>query len=818
MVNTQIADPASISRFKKERFLLSMSEDNFRDTVVRPLLLRQGLHDGRDLCGVNEKGKDAIFISVDELGNENLYAIQTKKGSLTMSRRVGDNLIEAITQLKTAIATRVTLVAKHTKIFPARVFLCCSGKINENARQHIIDDVNDPRIGFMDADDLIPRIDKHFPELWLGIDAELFPYFREIKLLVESASDNSLFLDVVPGGALDAATDATFVPLRLHRVWFKSDIKEGKINKTASFEELPVTGVVRKKERLILVVGEAGSGKSTSLKRIAYTLAEKGLATEAKCKIPILVRASEISANRHKSLVNIGAEATMRLVKLNRPSFSTSDLSEGRIVFLIDGLDELGDDETRKVVVSILRAFNVDYPTCQIILTSRPYRFLDTSVEVSEFTRFDLTPINYKQAQQIIRRFEKTRGLPCETSGELLRRLQQIHGMELNPLLVTVFAATTDYARRDIPANITELFKKFTEWMLGRWDSTKGLGQQYHAPLKDFLLKRLAFDIHRRRQTGISMEQFRTAIRSELEHRGRQADFEQLLDEILNRSGLLRVVNEQVEFRHHLLQEFFAGRGIPSVDNLEAIIHDRWWQRPIVFYFGENPDQPLAFERIATTLSARTKPEVFSAALTLGLALQACYLIKTTEKQKVLCWVIETLADSKTDFLKDTDPEGKFPFSRFALYYITGRDAVACDALAPGLQSIRTTLHRDGLSRDDKDLREFWIIIGLLECGELAKAQQAVASFSPRDLRLTLAIHLGCFLITHLKIASHEDKKMAHTILRSIGREIGSLREQLIGEWKSELLEMRGGQVKAIDLPQNSATVTSADALSVKPA
>ena len=96
-MDTPISNPESISRFKKERFLLSLSEDMFRDTVVRPLFLRQGLQDGRDVCGVNEKGKDAIFVSVDELGIENLYVIQTKKGTITMSRRVGDNLIEAIT-------------------------------------------------------------------------------------------------------------------------------------------------------------------------------------------------------------------------------------------------------------------------------------------------------------------------------------------------------------------------------------------------------------------------------------------------------------------------------------------------------------------------------------------------------------------------------------------------------------------------------------------------------------------------------------------------------------------------------------------------
>ncbi len=68
----------TISRFKKERFLLSMSEDKFRDEVVRPLFLRQGLKDGRDLCGPFEKGKDAVFVAEDQLGMKDVWTAPLK--------------------------------------------------------------------------------------------------------------------------------------------------------------------------------------------------------------------------------------------------------------------------------------------------------------------------------------------------------------------------------------------------------------------------------------------------------------------------------------------------------------------------------------------------------------------------------------------------------------------------------------------------------------------------------------------------------------------------------------------------------------------
>jgi len=578
-------------------------------------------------------------------------------------------------------------------------------------------------------------------------------------------------------------------------------MKAGNITQTPILEDLPVTAITNRKERLALLVGEAGAGKSTSLKRIAYVLAEKGLTTEAKCKIPVLVRATQVWAQRNRSLIDTCVEASMKITGSTKPCFSSKDLKNGKIVVLLDALDELADDAACQEVILLAHQFHSSYPECQIILTSRPNTFVETSTHLAQFTRFDLTPINYKQAQQIINRFERTRGLPSESSSELLRRLQEVHGMELNPLLVTVFAATTDYARKDIPANITELFKKFTEWMLGRWDSTKGLGQQYHAPLKDFLLRSIAFDMHRRRVTALPMVEFQNIIRVELEHRGRQADCEQLLDEILNRSGLLRSVNCNVEFRHHLLQEFFAGRGIPSKQDLTAIIHDQWWQRPIVFYFGENPDQASAFPEIIKSLSARTKPQVFHAALTLGLALQACYLVRTREKVDVLRWVIETLSDAKEEFLRETDPEGKHHLSRFTVYYIAGRDAVACDTLAIETQTVLTALERAGLTKDEKDTRLFWFIVGLLESGHLAEAQKLLSRFQPKDMRFMLAIHIGCFLIANLKVTNSEEKKVAQEILNSIGYQVSALRQELIAEWKTELIELRQGKPAAIPMP-----------------
>ena len=57
----------------------------------------------------------------------------------------------------------------------------------------------------------------------------------------------------------------------------------------------------------------------------------------------------------------------------------------------------------------------------------------------------------------------------------------------------------------DIPENITELFKKYTELMLGLWNRSKTVGQQLESPVKDMLLCRIAYEMHAERLTSISI-------------------------------------------------------------------------------------------------------------------------------------------------------------------------------------------------------------------------------------------------------------------------------------------------------------------------
>ena len=789
----------NISRFKKDRFLKSMTEDEFRDRVVRPLMLRSGYKDGRDLCGPNEHGKDALFSSTDQLGISTIIAVQTKKGNLNLASAAQRNLIDAITQLRTALETSIVLISTRQKCLPNRVILAASGRINDAARHHILDEVKSPNITFWDSDDLVPRIDEHLPELWLGIEADILPYFRAIEQYIQGGQsvieadeqDGILRLDV---------EDKNLVTLSLHWVTTKKHKVHGRIEENPHLEEMPLTSIVNHKCRRVLIVGEGGSGKSTGLKRIAIELARKAMEEDSKARIPILMKAVDILRTRTDSLVDYADEITRLLSGSKKACFTDQDLSSGRVILLIDGLDELGIESDRIEIITLIEDFLNVHPACQVILTTRPYRFVSEIHELRKYEEFRISPISWNQAEKIVRRVIDSKKVPHAQAREFLRKLEKIHGFELNPLLVTVFAATTDYSKQDIPANITELFKKYTELMLGRWDERKGLRQQYQAPLKDFVLTRLAFYMHENHVTSISMQDAEEIVRKELVRRGHEEDVPKLLNEIFERSGIFRVLGNDIEFRHHLLQEFFAGRGISDPDIIHQVIHDDWWKRALVFYFGERADSISLLASAARSTHGCDPGNLLIAGTTVGLALQACYLSPLEEKLDVWKWVVQALEISKEHSLRSTDPEGKYPMSSFFHYYLYTRDSVSLSHLRNHISELESWAISHAETTDNQPQENmFWLIVGLIESGDISYAENLINNFQPTDIRLLTAIHLGCYLAKEIRPLPDNEIKSAQRICDTLVNKVSASIIKVRDELGSLLLEMRNGKLTSLD-------------------
>jgi len=588
-----------------------------------------------------------------------------------------------------------------------------------------------------------------------------------------------------------AASDRAFVELRLIKSVSSTKKVSGRFTEKFEFEEAGLSYLTSLKGERLLLLADAGMGKSTLLVRAAYLMAREGAAGRNDYRVPVLLRAGELVGS--DDLMDVMRSSVDALVGSQLNAFTADDLDAGRVVLLVDGLDEVARGESRAAVVDKLNGFYRDHPRCSIVLTTRPYSSIEMIEGVRGFARARIAAMSMAAAEKMLVSYQRGE-VDSKHTKEVLRRIEGIHGIELNPLLVTVFALTSDAERKDIPANITELFSKFTELMLGRWDETKGMSQQFHARIKEHVVSKFAHSLHTDRRNHFTREEFRNFAGRMLEDMNRSADAENMIGEIVERSGLFREAGEGLEFRHHLIQEYFAGKGIPSVDQIKTLVSDEWWRNAIVFYFGSNPENVNGLLDVATSLGARAN----EAALTIGLALQTCYLSKLEDRIDVWKWVVETLSCVTEGVLADMQEE-RYPIFYFLTHYILSRDAVALSGIERDEMGALDWAVAGNHFSTSPEIRRFWAFVGLVENGRIDLLEQQLKEHPLESEELNFALGIGCYLAEKVRSVGEDQKRAAHDVRRRLAGKVAVLTQKFAKEYRGQLLEYRQGKIVALD-------------------
>lgn len=793
-----------LSEKKKLDYLREMTEDDFRHRLATPLFVRQGFKHLYENCGPTEEGKDSIFSFDDPFGHRQVYAVQTKRGDVKLSSTASSNLTNIVAQLRTAAETCISLADKSS-VRPDKVLLCTSGKITDGARRHIADTLQETRLKFIDSSEIVQWTDKFYPEFWLGVDAQKLPYLKSLAsriedsegLLLPAKSDTDKSISVFSGGF--------FIPLYLHRYDIEFFKEKGEVKQQLRFEQISANRLLQENAKLILVGGENGTGKSVCLKKLALEICRDTL-DDPKARVTPLVMAAK-NFKEQKFDARSAIQAASEYAMASSSPVDDKNLHEGTALFIVDAFDELSSQERREELIAEIVACHARFPKCRFICAARPYSSLFAKFVTSGFTRYDVSDIDLEQAENAIESLSSSRSMASEGAKETLRQLQDVHGVKLSPMIVTLFVGSSDLSRKDVPPNIAEIFKKYTEHMLGRWDESKGLSQQFEYKIKDFLLKKIASKLHLERQSRIEVDDCKNFIEETMRNRSASVDTDSIYDEAVVRSGLFRIENKQISFRHHVLQEFFAGRDLRDASEIGERLSDSWWRTPIVFYFGERGEDSDGLDQLLPVANSLSQQERFEAAITIGLANQASYLAPSQSTREHLRWVVHTLSDS---FRSTADNPDWLPFSigplhRFLHYYLSGRDAVACNQL-PDVNLDRpdsSSNHREPANLGDgcyslEDLDAFWRIAGLIDIGNIGAATSSLDSFAYKDRRLPLALHLGCFITENLKYTDPDTKRLAKQTADQLGPEVRSLIREVHEEFKGYLLQLSGGRVRAI--------------------
>lgn len=273
--------------------------------------------------------------------------------------------------------------------------------------------------------------------------------------------------------------------------------------RSSSSEETDLRSVLDNHRRFAIISGP-GTGKTTTLKWLAVTcsLASDegrrvrsafGLGPDAL--IPVYVRFRQF-AEHIKARGLAGVEGRAGLVA----AFLSAELESGltgtalprdqslqmaqhlleseQSLFLFDGLDEVGDEATRRGLFEAVADLMAKYPSPRILVTSRPYAFRRDRAPL-ELALFEPLPLDREGRQlfahQWYRAVRATAAAPLTESEtemrslDLARAANSMPDLAENPLLLSILALV-HFNRDGLPLERALLYDNATIAMLGHWD------------------------------------------------------------------------------------------------------------------------------------------------------------------------------------------------------------------------------------------------------------------------------------------------------------------------------------------------------------
>jgi hypothetical protein len=366
---------------------------------------------------------------------------------------------------------------------------------------------------------------------------------------------------------------STFVDLDLHLGGVGVD------GETNRYPKVKVSDLVDVPANVV-ILGDPGSGKSTSLKRIALSLlATRGI----RGSVPILIqlrdfRKSDSLVETLLRTLGLSLEFDEDMKNEDKQEFQRRllihYLDKVGFVMLIDGLDEI-NPVARDRVVGELRYLVLHTRATRLFLSCRTAEF----VYNLENTRvLSLEPLNDDQIREFTDKW-----LGREESEEFLTKIRATpySGSEVRPLTLAHLCAI--YERLGtVPEKPRTIYKKIVRLLIEEWDQQRSIKRQsryseFTVDRKEDFLEALAYYVTTHleavRFSHSNLESVYKIIHSAFKLPA--SDAGKVMREIESHTGLVvEVAFESYEFTHKSIQEYLTAAYLVKLPHIpSSILH-----------------------------------------------------------------------------------------------------------------------------------------------------------------------------------------------------------------------------------------------------
>lgn len=559
--------------------------------------------------------KDEVLEVVDHIG------VVVKIGKLTT------NFSEIERQIDECFLVRRKSKDGIDEIQINEVWVVISENVTRNAKEKIFAKYPGKRVRIFPGEDVARLLDKYVPNEFITTPPQLQQYSSEAQLRLSIEDQNSL---VVPGGA-DFYIDPIIERLEYdHTGRLCSTKSVGGIDKLLSkMSESPFS----------FIEGGMGIGKS----KLVRELVRKYLSSSQFEKgnvFPYFLHCNTFLAEYGFDIEKLASEVRAKY-RLNGAC---------KLQVILDGFDEvdLSSDERHSKLDAIL-GYLARGAGIGLCITSRPadeWNMFGARAQSLDIYR--LKPLRGSKAIEFLAKI----GGQLDVNSRIIRDIADSKlflSLEGSPIAFMLLGRLIAENKHDVPSNLTELFQKYLELILGRWEIAKGLRSQVEYEVAMEALTWLGGVLMDRKLREVGRSELISHIEEYSKERGIDVDVSELVPKLYARSGVLfcNVDQDCVGFRHRSFCEFFYarllhGRNGKGIEITSACFHP-YWANAYFFLAGHLRDCPDFIKSLANT-EVRDDSERFARALNFGNFMLAGYLTPQKVVSDALRIVIKDLA------------------------------------------------------------------------------------------------------------------------------------------------------------------------------
>jgi len=373
-----------------------------------------------------------------------------------------------------------------------------------------------------------------------------------------------------------------------------------------------------------LLRGDAGSGKTTLLQWLAVTAARSGfsgpLADWNGC-VPFLVRLRSYADRPLPRPEQLLAGVADPLVDLLPPGWVHRQLDTGRVLLLVDGVDELVTAQ-RPAVRRWLRGLLAEYPHVQVVVTARPGAADRSWLAAEGFAPVLLERMSPLDVAAFCRRWHDAMrdaaqrcavALPCradelpEYERALLRQLdgrRHLRGLASSPLLCAMLCALNLDRRQQLPPDRMALYRDALALLLERRDAEREVPASRAVVLdagsKLAVLQHVAWRLSLAGRAELPRDDVLEMVRRAVARMPNvEYSAQDVLQHLLERSGVIREpVLDRVDFVHRTFQEYLAAKEAVEDQVIDALVTrahlDQWWATIVMAVGHATPERRAA--------------------------------------------------------------------------------------------------------------------------------------------------------------------------------------------------------------------------------